>query len=155
MAGPLAMAAAFMKVGSTALNIKSILDQGEDTYENAMRSAAEMRDQGDAALASATYTARADRQAADELIGDTRAAAAAGGGLASDAGTIERLADIDERDKFNSMAALFRGKTQRKQAYGQAAITERAGKKAYTASRRQAFATALSGGAQAAGFLGG
>lgn len=153
MAVPLAAAAAFMQVGSTALNVKSILDQGEQTYENAIKTGIELEMQGDAALARSTYEARAAREEGDVMIGDTRAAAAAGGGVASDAGTVERLADIDERAKFNSMAALFRGKTARSQAYTQAAIIRREGKKAYTAAGRKAVATLFSGGANTAGFL--
>lgn len=153
--GPAALIPAFLSAGSTAMNVSSILDQGEQTYKNSILQAGEMRAQGDAALAESAFEARQQREAGDTAIGDARAAIAGGGGVASDEGSVEVLSEMDERTKFNSMAALFRGRSARKQLYTQAAITEREGKKAFTGAGRKALATVFSGGAKAAGFLAG
>lgn len=137
-----------LQAGSTLLSMKSSLDQGEQAMENAYETASELEDQGDAALAASTRKAAAKRREGDRMASNAQAAMAAGGGVTDDAGALETFADIDERSQFNSLAALFEGKTARQGKRRQARITRREGRQAYKAGRTRAFASALSGGSQ-------
>jgi len=62
--------------------------------------------------ASGTVVAGERRKEGDRMISDARAAMAAQGGSASDAGAIERAGEIGEMTDYNVLAALFESRTQ-------------------------------------------
>lgn len=140
--------AALMMGGSTVLNVISSIEQGKNAYENAYKGAQELEATGDAALAAGTRAAYLSKKEGDKVLSDARAQMAASGGSASDAGAIDRLSKIKSKSEYNSLAALFEGKTARKGAYRQASRLREEGRQQLRAGRLGAVSSLLSGGSK-------
>ena len=118
---------------STAINVLGTMAQGK-----AAGRAAEFK--------AKTETAAGTRQAAEAqragkiAESGTRAAMAAGGGVATDPGAIETLGKIKSEAEYNALSALYEGGTR-------ADISRYEGKVKKKAARTKALSTILSGGA--------
>ena len=95
-------------------------------------------------MATGTRKAAESKRAGDIVASNARAQMAAGGGSASDAGSIETLGKIKSEAEYNALADMYEAKTD-------ASISRYEGKVAKKASRMKALSTVLSGGSKAYG----
>jgi len=100
-------------------------------------------------------TAQGTREAAEKLrkgrvaVSDAQAQMAAGGGLASDAGSVEQLAQIEQVAEYNALNALYSRNTEAAGLRDQAKGKRYSGKVAKKAGRAKALSTIISGGSKA------
>ncbi len=118
---------------STALGVAGAVEEGKTAEQVAKFKAKTAMARGTRGAAEAT-------RAGDIVESDARAAMAAGGGSASDAGAIETLGKIKAESEYNALSALYEGRQE-----ADLAIYE--GKVKKKAARTRALSTAISGGA--------
>lgn len=117
---------------------------GITNFKGSRREADQMQRQGDAVLARGSRGAVAERRQGDIVEGDARAAVAAGGG-AMDEGSVENLAKIKSDTDYNSLAALYDAKAERRGIMAQRKETLRAGKRALVSGVAGGVSTLLDG----------
>ena len=97
---------------STFLTAGSAISEG-NAAETAGRMQKQQLDQNAAAtMADASLEAYESRKEGDRVASDAVAATVAGGGSASDAASIERLAKINSKADYNVLSALATGQRQ-------------------------------------------
>lgn len=137
-----------LMVGSTVLSASSALEQGDQAERDAKQDAYELEQAGTAAYADSTRRSYEAAREGKIVASNARAAQAASGGVTTDAGATDQLAEIERDAQYNSMSALFEGKSKREDYLRQAARRRIEGKEAKEASRMEAITTVLSGGSQ-------
>lgn len=133
---------------STVMSVSSTLKAGDQAEKDAKAEAYEMEQAGIADYARATHESYEEARQGRIVESNARARMAGSGGVTTDAGATDMLAEIGRDTDYNSMAALFEGKSRREDWVRKAAKRRQEGKIAKKASRRQAVATALQGGSQ-------
>lgn len=131
LADPITM----MLVGSTALQVHGAIQEGQ-AAEKAGKFKAKTQ------MAAGTRRAAEHKRAGDIVASDARAAMAASGGSASDAGAVETLGKIKAETDYNVLSALYEGEQA-------ADISRYEGKIKKKAAYTRGLSTALSGGAKA------
>jgi len=101
-------AAGALSVGSTLLKAGGSIAGGIQANRQAKREATAVR-------ADASREAYESAREGQILASNARAASAASGGDAADAGSIERLGEIGRDTDFNSLAAIYSGRNQARQ----------------------------------------
>jgi hypothetical protein len=132
----------------TMFSASGQMAEGKSANRSARYEAEQYDNLSQAARAKGSHVAYDDRRQGRVLESDARAAMAAGGGSASDAGALELLGKIGAETQYNSLAALFEGETEA-QGYKRKADTRRyEGKLAKSAGKRKALSTVLGGASQ-------
>lgn len=132
----------------TALKAYSSWQQGEWADRAGKFESDQMVAAGTAEYAAAT---RASYEAAREgkiLAENAEAAMAGSGGVTTDEGAVRELAEIDRDAQYNSMAALFEGKSKRQDLVRQAVQRRLQGKIDKKTKRYEAIGTLLEGGSE-------
>lgn len=137
-----------LMAASTAVSAQGALSEGDAAEAAAEREAAQLRDQGKAEYAASTRESYEHARQGKIMQENARAAQAASGGTTSDAGALDQLSSLGRDASYNSLSALFEGKSKRRGLIRQAHERRIAGAEAKAASRMKAVSTVLSGGSK-------
>lgn len=108
-----------MAGGLGALSIGSTILKSGGSIAGGLQQSKSLKREADAVLANATRESYEIGREGEVLQSNAQAASAAGGG-SFDAGTVERHGEIGRDTDYNSLAALFEGKNQRRELRRQA-----------------------------------
>lgn len=134
-----------LSAASTLFSASGAKKQGKAAQAQAEYDAQQMEQQAQASRAEGTRVAYEDRRQGRIVESNARAAMAAGGGSASDAGSLEMLGKIGAESQYNSLVSLFKGESQA-QDYNRQADTRRyEGALAKKNADDKALSTILSG----------
>lgn len=136
----------WLRVGGTFLSASAEIASGNAAAKAANLEALQLLTNSRRAEADSTRTASDIVRQGRMLQGDMRAAAAAGGG-AVDAGTIDEIAGAGTTTQYNALSTLYQGRAQAQGLRNQAAAARYSGAVAKSAGRIRGLATALSGAA--------
>jgi len=147
----------FLYAASTAMSVlgdkeynKSLKEDAKAAAADAMFTAEQLEINAKAVEAQGTRSAYFMRKKGETIASDARASMAAGGGSASDAGAIDRIADIDAATDYNVLATLYDSRRRSEGMKAQAGAKRReaaAARKAAKKKKRSSIGTVISGAA--------
>jgi len=140
-----------MMIGSTVLGAVGSMQEGEAANEASKRDAAQLRDNANAAQARGTREAAEEARIKRKNISDAEAQMAGMGGVTTDAGAVETLAEIEQVGEYNALSALYEADTEASGLRSQAHQRRAEGRAAVKSARTKALSTIIQGGTQAYG----
>jgi len=144
MADPVTLSLAAMAAG-TVLSSVGKHNEGVTAQNQANYEASQMDVNAGQQRAMAQRQAIEDRRAATLANSKLQAAAAAGGGSASDAGTVDLSQDIYAQGEYNALTSLYNGEEKARDLEGGASLKRYQGKEARKAGDIAALSSVLSG----------
>lgn len=137
-----------LPVISTVLSVGATISQGREVRKAGKAEAQQLRQQARADIAASQIDAKAERKRAELLASRLVSIAGASGTSSASPDIINQLAEIDERGAYNSLAALYSGKTSARTKNLAARQREKQGKRAEKQSIFKAGSQVLAAGDQ-------
>lgn len=144
------MASSVLTGGATLLRAGSSIAQGNAANAAGKRQEKELNRQADRVLGVGSREAYEFGRRGKHIEGDATAGLVAGGG-STDAGSIDRLAQISAETNYNALAALYDANEEANQLRLQGREARSAGKRAKTAGYFGAVGSLLDGGSKILG----
>ncbi len=148
-------ALAALAIAGTALSAYGQNKASKAEKKEAYRYAAQIRRNAGAQYASDQLQAAEYTREGERVVSNARASIAAGGGVTTDAGSIDILSKIDREATYNRLAALYDARNNYEGNLAKADAVRREGKNARTAAKYQIGATVLKGAGSAFASYGG